>query len=123
VGLITPRDVGRIPRDRWDSTTVRDAMRPLEELHIITPDTPVLDALKLVASNDVNQLPVIANGALQGVVSRSQLVQLLQVRSELQLPAAYHPPPKDNGREMRSRHDSTSREDSESVHGAGSWRL
>ena len=92
VGLITPRDVGNIPRDRWDKTTVRETMRPLQELHIITPDTPVLDALKLMARNDVNQLPVVANGTLQGIVSRSQLVQLLQVRSELQLPAAYDPP-------------------------------
>jgi Zn-dependent protease len=88
VGLITPRDVGSIPRDRWDKTTVREAMRPLQELHIITPETPVLDALKLVTS----KLPVVANGTLQGVVSRSQLLHLLQVRSELQLPAAYHPP-------------------------------
>ena len=86
LGLITPRDVGAIPRDRWERTTVREAMRPLRELHIITPDTPVLDALKLLARNDVNQLPVVANGTLQGIVSRSQLVQLLQVRSELQLP-------------------------------------
>jgi Zn-dependent protease/predicted transcriptional regulator len=92
VGLITPRDVGNMPRDRWDKTTVREAMRPLKELHVITPDTPVLDALKLLTSKDVNQLPVVANGTLQGVVSRSQLLQLLQVRSELQLPAAYHPP-------------------------------
>ncbi len=92
VGLITPRDVGNIPRDRWETTTVREAMRPLQELHIVTPDTPALDALKLVARNDVNQLPVVANGALQGIVSRSQLVQLLQVRSELRLPAVYPPP-------------------------------
>jgi len=88
VGLITPRDVGSIPRDRWDKTAVREAMRPLQELHVITPDTPVLDALKLLTSKDVNQLPVVANGTLQGVLSRSQLVQLLQVRSELQLPDA-----------------------------------
>jgi predicted transcriptional regulator len=92
VGFITPRDVGSIPRDRWDKTTVREAMRPLQELHIITPETPVLDALKLLTSKDVNQLPVVANGTLQGVVSRSQLLHLLQVRLELQLPAAYHPP-------------------------------
>jgi predicted transcriptional regulator len=103
VGLITPRDVGNMPRDRWDKTTVREAMRPLQELHIITPETPVLDALKLVTSKDVNQLPVIANGTLQGVVSRSQLLQLLQVRSELQLPAAYHPPlDRENGSEKPS---------------------
>jgi Zn-dependent protease/CBS domain-containing protein len=92
VGLITPRDVGAIPRELWDRTTVREAMRPLEKLHIITPDTQVLDALKLMAGNDVNQLPVVANGTLQGVVSRSQLMQLLQARSELHLPAAHYPP-------------------------------
>jgi Zn-dependent protease/predicted transcriptional regulator len=92
VGIITPREVGAIPRERWDQTTVREAMRPLGELHVVAPDTPVLDALKLVASNDVNQLPVVVNGVLQGMVSRSQLVQLLQVRSQLQLPAAYRAP-------------------------------
>jgi Zn-dependent protease/CBS domain-containing protein len=91
VGLITPRDVGAIPRERWDNTTVREAMRPLEELHIITPDTQVLDALKLMAGNDVNQLPVVANGSLQGILSRSHLMQLLHARSELQLPAAHCP--------------------------------
>jgi CBS domain-containing protein len=99
VGLVTPRDVGAIPSERWDRTTVREAMRPLQELHVITPDTPVLDALKLVARYDVNQLPVVANGTLQGIVSRSHLVQLLHVRSQLLLPAAYYPPP---GNEARS---------------------
>ena len=92
VGLITPRDVGAIPRELWEKTTVRDAMQPLERLHIVTPDTQVLDALKLMAGNDVNQLPVVANGTLQGVVSRSQLMQPLHARSELHLPAAHHPP-------------------------------
>jgi len=93
VGLITLRDVGAVPRDRSESTTVREAMRPLKELHIITPDTQVLDALKLMAGNDINQLPVVANGALQGILSRSHLVQLLRARSELQSPATHHVPP------------------------------
>jgi len=92
VGLITLRDVGAIPRDQWDNATVREAMRPAEELHIITPDTPILDALKLMAGNDVNQLPVVANGTLQGIVSRSHLMQLLQARSELQLEGGHYPP-------------------------------
>jgi Zn-dependent protease/predicted transcriptional regulator len=101
VGLITPRDVGVIPRERWDKTTVREAMRPLEELHVITPDTQVLDALKLMAGNDVNQLPVVANGTLQGMFSRSQLMQLLRSRSELQLPSPHYPPLHREGNEAR----------------------
>jgi Zn-dependent protease/predicted transcriptional regulator len=101
VGIITPFDVSNISRDRWDETTVREAMRPLQELHVITPDTPVLDALKLMARNDVNQLPVVANGTLQGMVSRSHLVQLLQVRSVLQLPATYRSTLQRWGEELR----------------------
>jgi CBS domain-containing protein len=76
-------------------------MRPLRELHIIAPDTPVLDALRLMARNDVNQLPVVANGSLQGMVSRSQLMQLLQVRSALRLREGYHPTLQQKGKELR----------------------
>jgi Zn-dependent protease/CBS domain-containing protein len=101
VGLITPRDVGAIPRELWDKTTVREAMRPLEELHIITPDTQVLDALKLMAGNDVNQLPVVVNGNLMGILSRSQIMQLMHARSELQLPVAHYPPLHRKGNEAR----------------------
>jgi len=92
IGLITLRDVTKIPRDRWDRTTVSEAMRPLKELRTVNPDTPVLDALKLMARNDINQLPVVAHGSLQGIVSRSQIVQLIQIRDELRLPTAYRPP-------------------------------
>jgi len=101
VGIVTPRDVSKIPRDRWERTTVREAMRPLQQLQIITSDTPVLDALKLMARNDVNQLPVVADGILQGMVSRSQVIQLLQVRSVLQLPATYRPTQQRDAREVK----------------------
>ena len=80
-GLISRRDVSVIPRDRWDTTTVGDAMRPLRELQIVAPETRVLDALKLAASNGVDPLPVVEDGKLQGIVFRSQLVQALQGQS------------------------------------------
>ena len=92
-GLITLRDVSRIPRDRWEQASVGEAMRPGKELHTVSPDTPVLDALKLMVRNDINQLPVVAQGALRGIVSRAQIMQLLQIRGELRLPTAYRPSP------------------------------
>jgi signal-transduction protein with cAMP-binding, CBS, and nucleotidyltransferase domain len=98
LGLITPCDVGKVPRDRWNSTTVSEAMRPVVDLHTVTPDTSVLDALKIMARNDVNQLPVVAHRSLQGIVSRSQIMQLLQVRAALRMPTAYRPPAELSGR-------------------------
>jgi Zn-dependent protease/predicted transcriptional regulator len=90
-GLITARDVGAVPRERWDETTVGKAMRPLDRLHVIAPDTQVTDALKVMTANDVNQLPVVVNGTLQGILSRSHLMQVLQARSELQPGAKDYP--------------------------------
>jgi signal-transduction protein with cAMP-binding, CBS, and nucleotidyltransferase domain len=96
---------------------VSEAMRPGKELHTVSPDTPVLDALKIMVRNDVNQLPVVAQGSLQGIVSRSQIMHLLQVRGELRLPAAYRPPPELSARnemdvrsmsQMSSRHSRAS---------------
>src|SRR5271157_393225 len=98
MGLITLRDVSKIPRDRWEQATVSEAMRPGKELRTVTPDTPVLDALRIMVRNDINQLPVVAHGSLQGIVSRSQILQLLQIRDELRLPTAYRPPPELSGR-------------------------
>jgi len=98
IGLITLRDVSRIPRDRWGQATVSEAMRPGTELRTVSPDTPVLDALKIMVRNDINQLPVVSHGSLQGVVSRSQIMQLLRTRDALRLPADYRPPAELNGR-------------------------
>lgn len=83
VDLISRRDVSLIPRERWDTTTVGNAMRPLRELQIVAPGTLVLDAVKLAANNVVDPMPVVENGRLLGVVFRSQLVHALQSQSEV----------------------------------------
>jgi predicted transcriptional regulator len=84
VGLITPDDVRQIARDRWEHTTVSDAMRPLESLHPLDPDVPAAEALTVMGRENLNQLPVVAQGHLEGVVTRSYLAHVLHLRSEFQ---------------------------------------
>ena len=83
LGLLTPGEVRGIERNRWMEMTARDVMRPLDRLRTVTPDTAVSDALSTMARDDVNQLPVVDHGRLQGIVSRGQIMRLLQARSEL----------------------------------------
>ena len=80
VGSISRADVAAIPGELWDTTTVRAAMHPIEELHTVTPNTSLLDALKLMLRGNVSQLPVVVNGDLEGFLFRSQLAQLLKGR-------------------------------------------
>ena len=85
VGLITPHEIKQVERARWPYTTVDGAMRPLEQLHTVTPDTSVTEALDVMGRDDVNQLPVVSNGRLEGIISRGHILQLLQTRAELKM--------------------------------------
>jgi CBS domain-containing protein len=60
-------------------------MRPLDRVRTVRPDTPITDALELMASQDINQLPVVADGSLVGVISRAHVLQLIQTRAQLHL--------------------------------------
>ena len=56
---------------------------PVERLHVVTPQQSLSDVLPLMAGRDVNQLPVVQNGALVGILSRDAIVQYLEVRRGL----------------------------------------
>ena len=82
-GLITPQEVRHIPHAQWPYKTLDVVMRPLDQLRTVTIDTPVIKALEIMGRYDVNQLPVISNGALEGIISRSHILQLIQTKAEL----------------------------------------
>lgn len=82
-GLLTPHDVKQVDREAWPSTLVAEVMRPLGEVRAVSPETPVTEALEMMARNDVNQLPVVSEGHVDGMVSRGQVLRMVQTRSEL----------------------------------------
>jgi len=83
VGLITPHEVKTVDRDRWAQTSVQSVMRPLAQLRTVAPETSAVEALELMSREDINQVPVIANGHLEGIFSRGQVLRFLQTRIEL----------------------------------------
>lgn len=84
-GIITPHEINEVPRARWPYTTLADVMRPLDRTRTVGPNTPVTEALEVMASQDLNQLPVVSGGELAGLISRSHILQLIQTRAELHL--------------------------------------
>jgi Zn-dependent protease/predicted transcriptional regulator len=83
LGLITPNEVSSVERNKWPYTTIDEVMRPLEDLHTVSPNTPILEALETMGRDDVNQLPVVVDNHLEGIITRGNVVQFLQTRSEL----------------------------------------
>lgn len=82
LGLVTPAELKAVSRDSWSQTSVQSVMQPLSRLRTVDPNLPAIKALELMSRENVNQLAVVADGKLQGIFSRSQLLRFIQVYSE-----------------------------------------
>ena len=79
LGLISISDVRGVVRDDWPSTPVRAAMRGAEALITTTPETPLASAFEQLAQEDVEQLPVLQDGMLVGMLRRRDIARWLEI--------------------------------------------
>lgn len=84
-GMITPNEVKEFEPQLRIHKTVSDAMRPIHKLRAVTTDTPLVEAIGMMTREDLNQLPVVTDGRLEGVISREHVLRYLQTRIELQI--------------------------------------
>ena len=83
LGLLTVHNVRAVPKVDWPFTRVSDVLTPLDQLRTVTPETPLWDALQQMTSEGVNQLPVLVNAELVGMITREDLITFIRNRSEL----------------------------------------
>lgn len=82
-GLITPHEIKQVDRERWPLTSVQSVMRHLDQVRSVTPDTSAIQALEIMTREDINQLPVLSNGHLDGIFSRGHVLRFLQTQAEM----------------------------------------
>ncbi len=82
VGIVTVTDVRNLPEDEWEERAVGTVMTRMP-LRTVGPEADLAAAVEVMAATGLNQLPVVSDGRLVGVVSRASVFRLLQVRREL----------------------------------------
>jgi len=82
-GLLTLTDIKHVPRSAWPATSARQAMIPQEKLISIDADSEVWNALEKMGRDGVNQLPVLQDGRIVGLLSRDDLLHYLKVLQAL----------------------------------------
>ncbi len=80
VGLLTVHRVSDVPRSKWRDTHVRDVMIALEDTKSVSPETDLEEAMRYMAADGVNQLPVLRDGKLVGMLTREDLVTFIRER-------------------------------------------
>jgi Zn-dependent protease/CBS domain-containing protein len=82
LGLMTPSELRAISRQNWPSTTVGQAMTPFEAMRWVEPDADLRQVVELMEHDDVNQVPVVSGGQLEGLICRDDLLDFIKTRSE-----------------------------------------
>jgi CBS domain-containing protein len=83
LGMITPSEVRAVDPEAWPYTSVQAAMLPADKIHFVSRDMPAMEALEIMGREDINQLPVLSDGRVEGVVTRAHLLQVLRSRAEV----------------------------------------
>jgi CBS domain-containing protein len=82
-GLVTVHQVRQVPRERWLFTPIRDAMTPLERLVTVGVQEDAYRVLEVLDEAGVNQVPVVQNGQVMGLITREHILHFLRLREEL----------------------------------------
>lgn len=77
-GFLTAVQLKQAPRETWATTRIDQIMIPLDQVHIVHPETDLWDAIKEMDLDGVNQLPVMSDGSFLGLLSRENIVRFLQ---------------------------------------------
>ena len=81
IGMICQRDVEHTTPEQRRSMTVRSAMKPLAQVIAVRLEDDAMDVLNLLAQHDLNQVPVVEDGRVLGVVRRADILRWLSMHS------------------------------------------
>jgi len=82
-GVLTLHNIKSVPQPNWGMVQVGEIMTPVDKLKIAHPDQDVLIILEQMDESNVNQMPVVSEGRVIGLITRDNLIRLLRTRSEL----------------------------------------
>ncbi|HEX73836.1 MAG TPA: site-2 protease family protein [Dehalococcoidia bacterium] len=81
-GIVTLHNIKTIPQGNWGVTQVKEIMIPINKLKVAYPDQDALSILEQMDDDDMNQMPVVSEGRVIGLIARDNLIRFLRIRSE-----------------------------------------
>ena len=84
-GILTLDDIKSVSQQSWEMTRVKDIMTPADKLNVAYPDQDALSVLEQMEESGVNQMPVVSEGRVTGLITRDNLIRFLRLRSELKV--------------------------------------
>ena len=83
VGLLSRRDILKVPAEERERTSVQSAMTPLGDRVVVPPSAPLLRAMSKMAESGLGRVLVMDGGRLVGLLTMASVLRHVRVREEL----------------------------------------
>ena len=80
LGLVSLTDLQKSERRAWDRMSAAEIMTPLARLAFVGPESDAAEALDELGRRGVNQLPVLDDGKLVGLLRREDVLKWLSLQ-------------------------------------------
>lgn len=88
-GIVTLHNIRTVAKQNWDTSRINEIMTPANRLRAASPEQDVMSLLEQMSESDINQMPVISQDRVIGVITRDNLLRLWRARSELGLKSTH----------------------------------
>jgi Zn-dependent protease/predicted transcriptional regulator len=78
VGMITLADVNRVSSIDREAMQVRDIMT--RDTITLPPTAPVIDALKIMSARNIGRIPIVQDGNIVGIVTRTDILKITELK-------------------------------------------
>lgn len=78
IGVVTLHDINTISSIDREAMIVRDVMT--KDPATLTPEAPLTDALKLMSTMNIGRVPVVKDGQVEGIVTRTDILKFLELK-------------------------------------------
>jgi Zn-dependent protease len=83
-GFLTLHNIREVPRERWVVTPASAVMTPIDQVKVTRAKDGLVEALEQMGADGVNQLPVIEEGQVAGLLRREDIVNYLHALQKLE---------------------------------------
>jgi len=82
-GILTVTDIRKVRREEWENTSAQAVMTPRDRVITVEAAQPATDILMLLGEKGLNQVPVLEDGRMVGLVTRREILDRIQLAERL----------------------------------------
>ena len=82
-GILPLQNIKSVPQQKWDVTRVREIITPIDRLKAVHPAQDALTVVEQMDESGMDQVLVVSEGRIIGLISRDDLISVVRTRSEL----------------------------------------